>query len=157
MVGVGHGKIQFVKSGSLLNDPYKEAEIAWMNELNNKNGIKIKSMFAELTQAVATIAFGSFVIAPPAFLDRYLQMLRGNTPNPLSWFTESFLISLVAAVLLPHKNRKNISAHPSFVLSLSPLYMLLIMAVIMTVVNVITGVILCRPIKRITAYSLIKE
>lgn len=38
-----------------------------------------------------------------------------------------------------------------------PLYMLLIMAVILTVVNVMIGVILCRPIKRITAYSLIKE
>lgn len=38
-----------------------------------------------------------------------------------------------------------------------PLYMLLIMAVILTVLNVMIGVILCRPIKRITAYSLIKE
>ena len=38
-----------------------------------------------------------------------------------------------------------------------PLYMLLIMAVILTVVNILIGVILCRPIKRITAYSLIKE
>ncbi len=38
-----------------------------------------------------------------------------------------------------------------------PLYMLLIMAVILTAVNVMIGVILCRSIKRITAYSLIKE
>lgn len=38
-----------------------------------------------------------------------------------------------------------------------PLYMLLIMAAILTAVNIIIGVILCRPIKRITAYSLIKE
>ena len=38
-----------------------------------------------------------------------------------------------------------------------PLYLLLIMAVILTAVNVMIGVILCRPIKRITAYSLIKE
>lgn len=38
-----------------------------------------------------------------------------------------------------------------------PLYMLLVMAVILTVVNMIIGVILCHPIKRITAYSLIKE
>ena len=38
-----------------------------------------------------------------------------------------------------------------------PLYMLLIMAVILTVVNIMIGVILCRPIKKITAYSLIKE
>ena len=38
-----------------------------------------------------------------------------------------------------------------------PLYMLLVMALVLTAVNVIIGVILCRPIKRITAYSLIKE
>ncbi len=38
-----------------------------------------------------------------------------------------------------------------------PLYMLLTMAVILTVVNVMIGVIWCRPIKKITAYSLIKE
>ena len=38
-----------------------------------------------------------------------------------------------------------------------PLYILLFMAVILTVVNMIIGVILCRPIKNITAYSLIKE
>ena len=38
-----------------------------------------------------------------------------------------------------------------------PLYILLIMAVILTVVNIMIGVILCRPIKKITAYSLIKE
>ncbi len=38
-----------------------------------------------------------------------------------------------------------------------PLYLLLIMALVLTVVNVMIGVILCRPIKRLTAYSLIKE
>lgn len=38
-----------------------------------------------------------------------------------------------------------------------PLYMLLVMAVILTAVNIIIGVLLCRPIKKITAYSLIKE
>ena len=38
-----------------------------------------------------------------------------------------------------------------------PLFMLLVMAVILTAVNVIIGVLLCRPIKKITAYSLIKE
>lgn len=38
-----------------------------------------------------------------------------------------------------------------------PLYMLLLMAVILTVVNIIIGVVLCRPIRKITAYSLIKE
>lgn len=38
-----------------------------------------------------------------------------------------------------------------------PLYMLLLMAAILTAVNIIIGVLLCRPIKRITAYSLIKE
>ena len=38
-----------------------------------------------------------------------------------------------------------------------PLYILLIMAVILTIVNMLIGVILCRPIKKITAYSLIKE
>ena len=38
-----------------------------------------------------------------------------------------------------------------------PLFMQLSMAVILTVVNMIIGVVLCRPIRRITAYSLIKE
>lgn len=38
-----------------------------------------------------------------------------------------------------------------------PFYILLVMAVILTVVNIIISVILCRPIRRITAYSLIKE
>ncbi|MCH5350149.1 MAG: ABC transporter permease [Oscillospiraceae bacterium] len=38
-----------------------------------------------------------------------------------------------------------------------PLFMLLIMAMILTLVNIIIGVLLCRPIKKITAYSLIKE
>lgn len=38
-----------------------------------------------------------------------------------------------------------------------PLYILLIMAVALTAVNVMIGVILCRPIKNIAAYSLIKE
>ena len=38
-----------------------------------------------------------------------------------------------------------------------PLYTLLVMAVVLTAVNIMIGVILCRPIKRITAYSLIKE
>lgn len=38
-----------------------------------------------------------------------------------------------------------------------PLYVLLVMAVILTGVNIIIGVLLCRPIKKITAYSLIKE
>lgn len=38
-----------------------------------------------------------------------------------------------------------------------PLYITLIMAAILTAVNIIIGVVLCRPIKKITAYSLIKE
>lgn len=38
-----------------------------------------------------------------------------------------------------------------------PLYILLIMAVALTAVNIVIGVILCRPIKNIAAYSLIKE
>ncbi|MCH5193645.1 MAG: ABC transporter permease [Oscillospiraceae bacterium] len=38
-----------------------------------------------------------------------------------------------------------------------PLFMLIIMAVILTLVNIIIGVLLCRPIRKITAYSLIKE
>lgn len=38
-----------------------------------------------------------------------------------------------------------------------PVAVLLIMAVILTAVNVIIGTLLCRPIKKITAYSLIKE
>lgn len=38
-----------------------------------------------------------------------------------------------------------------------PLYMLLITAAILTIVNIVIGAALCRPIKRITAYSLIKE
>ena len=38
-----------------------------------------------------------------------------------------------------------------------PVYVLLIMAVILTIVNIVIGTLLCRPIKKITAYSLIKE
>lgn len=38
-----------------------------------------------------------------------------------------------------------------------PLFMLIVMAVILTAVNIIIGVLLCRPIRKITAYSLIKE
>lgn len=38
-----------------------------------------------------------------------------------------------------------------------PLSLLLIMALILTVVNIVIGMALCRPIKNITAYSLIKE
>ena len=38
-----------------------------------------------------------------------------------------------------------------------PLFILLLMAVILTAVNIIIGVLLCRPIKKITSYSLIKE
>ena len=38
-----------------------------------------------------------------------------------------------------------------------PLFMLIFMAVILTAVNIIIGVLLCRPIRKITAYSLIKE
>lgn len=38
-----------------------------------------------------------------------------------------------------------------------PPHTLLSMAVILTAVNMLIGMILCRPIKRITAYSLIKE
>lgn len=38
-----------------------------------------------------------------------------------------------------------------------PMYILLIMAVVLTAVNIVIGVILCRPIKNIAAYSLIKE
>ena len=38
-----------------------------------------------------------------------------------------------------------------------PLYILLCMAVILTAVNMVIGILLCRPIKNITAYSLIKE
>ena len=38
-----------------------------------------------------------------------------------------------------------------------PLFMLLLMTVILTLVNIIIGILLCRPIKKITAYSLIKE
>lgn len=38
-----------------------------------------------------------------------------------------------------------------------PVTVLLITAVILTAVNIIIGVLLCRPIKKITAYSLIKE
>lgn len=38
-----------------------------------------------------------------------------------------------------------------------PAAVLLIMAVILTLVNIIIGALLCRPIKKITAYSLIKE
>ena len=38
-----------------------------------------------------------------------------------------------------------------------PVAVLLIMALILTAVNIIIGTLLCRPIKKITAYSLIKE
>lgn len=38
-----------------------------------------------------------------------------------------------------------------------PLYLLFLMVAIITAVNLDIGVLLCRPIKRITAYSLIKE
>lgn len=38
-----------------------------------------------------------------------------------------------------------------------PVYLLLVMAVILTAVNVIIGMILCRPIRKINPYSLIKE
>ena len=38
-----------------------------------------------------------------------------------------------------------------------PLYILLIMAVMLTAINIVIGVILCKPIKNIAAYSLIKE
>ena len=38
-----------------------------------------------------------------------------------------------------------------------PAAVLLIMAVVLTAVNVVIGTLLCRPIKKITAYSLIKE
>ena len=38
-----------------------------------------------------------------------------------------------------------------------PLYILLVMAVILTAGSMMIGVILCRPIKKIAAYSLIKE
>lgn len=38
-----------------------------------------------------------------------------------------------------------------------PTYIMLVMAVILTAVNIVIGIILCRPIKSIAAYSLIKE
>lgn len=38
-----------------------------------------------------------------------------------------------------------------------PLYLLLVMAGTLTVVNAVIGVVLCRPVKNIAAYSLIKE
>lgn len=38
-----------------------------------------------------------------------------------------------------------------------PVAVLLIMAVILTAVNILIGTLLCRPIRKITAYSLIKE
>lgn len=38
-----------------------------------------------------------------------------------------------------------------------PITVLIIMSVILTAVNIIIGTLLCRPIKKITAYSLIKE
>jgi len=38
-----------------------------------------------------------------------------------------------------------------------PVTVLLVMALILTAVNIIIGTLLCRPVKRITAYSLIKE
>lgn len=38
-----------------------------------------------------------------------------------------------------------------------PILLLVLMALILTVINVAIGVLLCRPIRKITAYSLIKE
>ncbi|MDE5575763.1 MAG: ABC transporter permease [Oscillospiraceae bacterium] len=38
-----------------------------------------------------------------------------------------------------------------------PVFLLIVMAVILTAVNIIIGIILCRPIKKINPYSLIKE
>ena len=38
-----------------------------------------------------------------------------------------------------------------------PVFLLIVMAVILTAVNIIIGMILCRPIKKINPYSLIKE
>ncbi|MDE6596163.1 MAG: ABC transporter permease, partial [Oscillospiraceae bacterium] len=38
-----------------------------------------------------------------------------------------------------------------------PVFLLIVMAVILTAVNIIIGVILCRPINKINPYSLIKE
>ncbi|MCM1023165.1 MAG: ABC transporter permease [Prevotella sp.] len=38
-----------------------------------------------------------------------------------------------------------------------PAAVLFIMAILLTIVSILIGIILCRPIKRITAYSLIKE
>ena len=38
-----------------------------------------------------------------------------------------------------------------------PVTVLIVTALVLTAVNIIIGVLLCRPIKKITAYSLIKE
>lgn len=38
-----------------------------------------------------------------------------------------------------------------------PVFLLIVMAVILTAVNIVIGMILCRPIKKINPYSLIKE
>lgn len=38
-----------------------------------------------------------------------------------------------------------------------PVFLLIVMAVVLTVVNIIIGMVLCRPIKKINPYSLIKE
>ena len=38
-----------------------------------------------------------------------------------------------------------------------PVFLLIVMSVILTAVNVIIGMLLCRPIKKIDPYSLIKE
>lgn len=38
-----------------------------------------------------------------------------------------------------------------------PVFLLVVMAVVLTAVNIIIGTILCRPIKKINPYSLIKE
>lgn len=38
-----------------------------------------------------------------------------------------------------------------------PVFLLIVMAAVLTAVNIVIGIILCRPIKRISPYSLIKE
>lgn len=38
-----------------------------------------------------------------------------------------------------------------------PVFLLIVMAAVLTAVNIVIGIILCRPIKRINPYSLIKE
>lgn len=38
-----------------------------------------------------------------------------------------------------------------------PVFLLIVMAVILTVVNIVIGMLLCRPVKKINPYSLIKE